>query len=30
MLDEYYEALGYTQDGVPAIDKLKELGIESN
>jgi aldehyde:ferredoxin oxidoreductase len=30
MLDEYYEALGYTEDGVPTIDKLKELGIESN
>jgi aldehyde:ferredoxin oxidoreductase len=28
MLDEYYEALGYTKDGVPSIDKLKELGIE--
>jgi aldehyde:ferredoxin oxidoreductase len=30
MLDEYYEALGYTKDGLPTIDKLKELGIESN
>ncbi len=28
MLDEYYEALGYTKDGVPTIEKLKELGIE--
>lgn len=28
MLDEYYEALGYTKDGVPTMEKLKELGIE--
>jgi aldehyde:ferredoxin oxidoreductase len=28
MLDEYYEALGYTKDGVPTTNKLKELGIE--
>jgi len=30
MLDEYYQALGYTKNGVPSIDKLKELGIELN
>ena len=28
MLDEYYEALGYTKDGVPTTEKLKELGID--
>ncbi len=28
LLDEYYEALGYTKDGVPTIEKLKELGID--
>jgi len=28
LLDEYYKAFGYTQDGVPTIKKLKELGIE--
>jgi aldehyde:ferredoxin oxidoreductase len=28
MLDEYYAALGYTKDGVPTIEKRKELGIE--
>ncbi len=27
LLDEYYEALGYGKDGVPTIEKLKELGI---
>ncbi|MBW2114956.1 MAG: hypothetical protein JRH04_08925 [Deltaproteobacteria bacterium] len=28
LLDEYYEALGYTKEGVPTIEKLKELGME--
>ena len=28
LLDEYYEALGYIKEGVPTIEKLKELGIE--
>jgi len=28
LLDEYYEALGYTKEGVPTIEKLKDLGIE--
>ena len=28
MLDEYYEARGWTKDGVPTPEKLKELGIE--
>lgn len=28
LLDEYYEALGYTRDGMPSPEKLKELSIE--
>jgi aldehyde:ferredoxin oxidoreductase len=28
LLDEYYEALGYTCEGVPTDEKLKDLGIE--
>jgi len=28
LLDEYYEALGYTGGGVPTVEKLKDLGIE--
>lgn len=28
LLDEYYEALGYTSKGVPTAEKLKDLGIE--
>ena len=28
LLDEYYEALGYTKEGVPGPEKLKELSIE--
>ena len=28
LLDEYYEAFGYTKEGVPTIEKLKELGME--
>ncbi|MBW1797559.1 MAG: aldehyde ferredoxin oxidoreductase family protein [Deltaproteobacteria bacterium] len=28
LLDEYYEALGYTGEGIPTVDKLKDLGIE--
>lgn len=28
MLDEYYDARGWTKDGVPTSEKLKELGIE--
>jgi len=28
LLDEYYEALGYTGDGIPTAEKLKDLGIE--
>jgi aldehyde:ferredoxin oxidoreductase len=28
LLDEYYEALGYTREGVPTDEKLKDLGIE--
>jgi aldehyde:ferredoxin oxidoreductase len=28
LLDEYYEALGYTREGVPTAEKLRDLGIE--
>jgi aldehyde:ferredoxin oxidoreductase len=28
LLDDYYEARGWTQQGVPTIDKLKELGMD--
>ncbi|WP_162473805.1 aldehyde ferredoxin oxidoreductase C-terminal domain-containing protein [endosymbiont 'TC1' of Trimyema compressum] len=28
MLDEYYEARNWTQNGIPTIEKLKELGLE--
>lgn len=28
LLDEYYDALGYTRDGIPTPEKLKELGLE--
>ncbi len=28
LLDEYYEAAGYTKEGLPTVEKLKELGLE--
>jgi len=28
LLDDYYEARGWTRQGVPTMDKLKELGME--
>ena len=28
LLDEYYQALGYTKEGVPTVEKLHDLGIE--
>lgn len=28
LLDEYYEALGYTKQGIPTIKKLNDLGME--
>lgn len=28
LLDEYYKALGYDNEGVPTAEKLKDLGIE--
>lgn len=27
MLDEYYDALGYTRDGIPTREKMEELGL---
>ena len=29
LLDEYYAALGYNQDGIPTSDKIRDLEIES-
>jgi len=28
LLDEYYDALGYTRQGIPSAEKLKELGLD--
>jgi len=28
MLDEYYQCMGWDNNGVPTEDKLKELGID--
>jgi len=28
MLDDYYEHRGWTKDGVPTLEKLKELDLE--
>ena len=28
LIDEYYDASGYTRDGIPTPQKLKELGLE--
>ena len=27
MLDEYYDAFGYTRNGIPSLTKLRELGL---
>jgi len=27
LLDEYYQALGYTAQGIPGIDRLQELDL---
>lgn len=27
LLDEYYEALGYSKQGIPTVEKLKQLGV---
>ena len=29
LLDDYYETRRWTKDGVPTIEKLKELGMDS-
>jgi len=29
MLDEYYRLRGWTEQGVPTKDKLRELGLDS-
>ena len=29
LLDEYYEARGWDSDGIPRLDKLRELGIDT-
>jgi aldehyde:ferredoxin oxidoreductase len=28
LLDEYYAAMGYTRQGIPTIDRLRELQLE--
>ena len=28
LLDDYYEARGWTKEGVPTVQKLKELGLD--
>jgi aldehyde:ferredoxin oxidoreductase len=28
LLDDYYEAHGWTKEGIPSVEKLKELGME--
>jgi aldehyde:ferredoxin oxidoreductase len=28
LLDDYYEARGWTEEGIPTIEKLKELGMD--
>jgi aldehyde:ferredoxin oxidoreductase len=28
LLDDYYEARGWTKEGIPPVEKLKELGME--
>ena len=28
LLDEYYQALGYTRHGIPSTEKLKQIGLE--
>ena len=28
LLDEYYEAAGYTKEGIPTVEKLRDLGLE--
>jgi len=28
LIDEYYDAAGYTRNGIPTPQKLRELGLE--
>jgi len=28
MLDDYYASRGWTKDGVPTLEKLKEIGLD--
>jgi len=28
LLDDYYESRGWTTEGVPTVEKLKELGMD--
>ena len=27
LIDEYYRLMGYTKDGIPSAEKLRELGL---
>jgi len=29
LIDEYYRLLGYTHDGIPTVERLRELGLEN-
>ena len=29
LLDEFYQAMGYTSDGIPSAQRLKELGLDA-
>jgi hypothetical protein len=29
LLNEYYDALGYAQDGIPTFDKIRDLDLET-
>ena len=28
LIDEYYRLMGYTKDGIPTEEKLRELGLD--
>ena len=28
LIDEYYKLMGYTNEGIPSAEKLRELGLE--
>jgi len=28
LLNEYYDALGYTKEGIPTVERIRDLGIK--